>query len=363
MKTPTIHADIPRKAIGYVRVSTHEQAQEGVSLDAQRDKLRAYCKANKIYLVDILADEGISAGTLQRPGLQAALRALKRGAADTLLVAKLDRLTRSVRDLCFLNEEYFGHKQHHLISLCGMANTNTAAGRMMMVSIANYAQFERENNSERTREAIQHIQAQGVKIGAAPYGHAYGHELDAHGRRSLVPVAEQQAVITRMVEMSRAGMGPCAIAARLSADGVPAARGGLWAPRVVSQVLERAGARQRRPYTAPERLPLLCDQERAGQRACELRSEGLSLRVIGARLRKEGLVPPRGGLWHAASVLDLLRQRISADPVYTAQRAAELRAQGLSLRAIALRLQQEGYRHARGSHWHAASVAALLSPA
>jgi site-specific DNA recombinase len=94
-----------KTAIGYVRVSTQEQVTEGVSLDAQRDKLKAYCKFNGIKLIDIKADEGISGGTLERPGLQAALQLLRRGRANTLIVVKLDRLSRSLRDVCTLVEE------------------------------------------------------------------------------------------------------------------------------------------------------------------------------------------------------------------------------------------------------------------
>ncbi|HNN94414.1 MAG TPA: recombinase family protein [Pseudomonadota bacterium] len=81
----------PKTAIGYVRVSTQEQAKNGVSLDAQRDRLRAYCKLNAIKLIDIKADEGYSGSTLERPGLQSALQMLRRGRANTLLVAKLDQ--------------------------------------------------------------------------------------------------------------------------------------------------------------------------------------------------------------------------------------------------------------------------------
>lgn len=69
MKTTTPHENRARLAIGYIRVSTHEQAQEGVSLDVQHDKLRAYCKLHDIKLVDVRADEGISGGTMERPGL------------------------------------------------------------------------------------------------------------------------------------------------------------------------------------------------------------------------------------------------------------------------------------------------------
>jgi DNA invertase Pin-like site-specific DNA recombinase len=86
------HTSDTKTAIGYVRVSTQEQATEGVSLDAQRDRIRAYCRLHAIKLIDTKADEGISGGTLNRPGLQAALEMIRRGRANTLIVAKLDRL-------------------------------------------------------------------------------------------------------------------------------------------------------------------------------------------------------------------------------------------------------------------------------
>lgn len=95
------------KVIGYVRVSTEEQATQGVSLAAQEAKLRQYRELFGHDLVEVVNDGGQSAKTLNRPGLQSALAALKNGQADGLLVLKLDRLTRSVRDLGELLESYF----------------------------------------------------------------------------------------------------------------------------------------------------------------------------------------------------------------------------------------------------------------
>ncbi len=101
MRTPQTTNDT-KTAIGYVRVSTQEQATEGVSLDARRDRIRAYCKLHGFRLIDIAADEGYSGSTLDRPGLQAALQLIRRGRANTLLVVKLDRLSRSLRDVCWI---------------------------------------------------------------------------------------------------------------------------------------------------------------------------------------------------------------------------------------------------------------------
>ena len=168
MKPRPLSPGILKTAIGYVRVSTQEQASEGVSLDAQSDKIRSYCNTNGVKLIDIQGDEGISGSTLDRPGPQAALQLIRRGRANTLIVVKLDRLSRSLRDVCTLVEVLFSDERYHLLSLCGMVNTHTAAGRMVLMNLANYNQFEREVISERTRDSLQYLKAQGVRRGHAP---------------------------------------------------------------------------------------------------------------------------------------------------------------------------------------------------
>ena len=96
-------------------------------------------------------------------------------------------------------------------------------------------------------------------------------------------------------------------------------------------------------------------------RARELREQKLSLRLIGIQLRKEGLVPLRGGQWHPASVADLLHHRDPGDRAGAAQRASELRAQGLSLREVGVRLAMEGHVPDDGGTWYPARVFALLA--
>ena len=361
MRAHTDHGNVVKVAVGYVRVSTLEQASEGVSLDAQRDKLRAYCKFNGIRLIDITGDEGVSGSTLERPGLQEALRMLKRGRANTLIVIKLDRLTRSVRDLCALVDDYFAHERYHLLSVCGMVNTHNAAGRMLMLNLANFAQFEREIISERTYEAMQQLKAQGVKMGGPPYGYTFSQALDEKGRRTLVPLDIEQSLIERMAALHKEGLGFRDIARQFMAEGIRARRGGEWHGRVISVILQREGRYTVRPHKeyAP-RVPIVRDQATAATRARELRAEGLSLRGIGARLRKEGLLPPRARTWHAATVQHLLRYYGEPDLPDATRRAAELRAQGLSLSEIGLRLSSEGHVPSRGGFWYPSRVSALL---
>ena len=120
------------RVIGYVRVSTEGQADGGVSLDAQRAKLAAYCVALDLDLVCIEEDAGLSAKTLDRPALARALDALRAGRADALLVAKLDRLTRSVRDLGTLVDTYFAAGKWALLSVADSIDTRSAAGRLVL---------------------------------------------------------------------------------------------------------------------------------------------------------------------------------------------------------------------------------------
>src|SRR5690606_6196856 len=87
------------RTVAYLRVSTDKQADKGVSLDAQGAKVAAYAELYDLDVVEVIVDAGVSAKTLDRPGLGKALAMLRSGKADALLVCKLDRLTRSVRDL------------------------------------------------------------------------------------------------------------------------------------------------------------------------------------------------------------------------------------------------------------------------
>lgn len=195
------------RAIAYVRVSTDEQATTGVSLDAQEAKLRAYCTALDVALVRVEVDAGLSASTLNRPALQRALASLRSGEADTLLVVKLDRLTRSVRDLCDLVDRYFRGERCSLVSLGESIDTRSAAGRMVLSMLATVSQWEREAIGERTSAAMAHLAAQGRYCGG---GVPYGWRLADDG--TLVEHADEQAVIARARELRAAGHSLRAIA-------------------------------------------------------------------------------------------------------------------------------------------------------
>src|SRR2546428_6743368 len=159
------------RAIGYIRVSTDKQAEHGVSLEAQQAKLTQYAALYDIELVDIIVDAGVSAKTLERPGLQRALGMLRKGQANALLVAKLDRLTRKVKDLGALVDEYFSSDDITLLSVADNIDTRTAAGRLVLNVLGSVAQWERETIGERTAEVLAHKREQGQPTSLhAPYG-------------------------------------------------------------------------------------------------------------------------------------------------------------------------------------------------
>jgi len=295
--------------VGYIRVSTDQQATEGVSLEAQREKIRAYCQALDLQLVEICADNGFSAKTIERAGLSSALGLLRSGQADILLVAKLDRLTRSVKDLGQLVDTYFLPGNYSLLSIGDSIDTRTASGRLVLNVLASVAQWEREAISERTSEALRHLKSQGVHIGATAYGATRVDESDANGRRRIVPVAEHERVIVRMQELRKTGMTLSAICALLNQEGIPSPRGGTWQPTVVRMILLRASGQVPLGAARKKERKARVQKTREGaiRRATQLRAMEYSLRKIGQVLYREGFRPPRGGLWHAAMVADLLK--------------------------------------------------------
>jgi site-specific DNA recombinase len=231
----------PTRVTGYCRCSTDGQADEGVTLEAQQEKLKQYAALFSLELVSLHVDAGISAKTLKRPGLQAALDDLKQSRADGIVVVKLDRLTRSVRDLGHLVDEYFADGRWALLSVNEQIDTRSAAGRLMLHILGSVSQWEREACGERTRDALGHLRAQGVRLGGSALGWTRGADLDADGRRVLVDLNEEQDTVSRIVVLRRQGRTLRQIAAILSNEDRKTKRGGRWQPQTIANVLARTG--------------------------------------------------------------------------------------------------------------------------
>lgn len=239
---PTKNQPKATRVIGYVRVSTSKQADEGASLEAQAAKLRLYCELHELVLVDLIVDAGASAKSLKRPGLAAALSRLEAGEADGLLVAKLDRLTRSVKDLGILCENYFGEGQHELLSVADAIDTRSAGGRLVLNVLASVSQWEREIIGERTRDALAYLKGLGVKLGGEALGWRRGDTTDEHGRRVVEVVEAEAAAVARILDLRAAGLTLRAIAATMQAEGFATKAGGRWYAMTVQRVIARAGA-------------------------------------------------------------------------------------------------------------------------
>ncbi len=204
------------RTIAYVRVSTDKQADKGVSLDAQRAKVAAYAGLYDLDVVEVIVDAGVSAKTLDRPGLTRALDMLRKGDADALLVVKLDRLTRSVRDLGDLVARYFAPGKAALLSVGEQIDTRSAAGRLVLNVLASVSQWEREAIGERTATAMQHKAASGEYTGgAAPYGFRLADD-GVH----LAEVEAEQTVLAAARQLRTAGLSLRAVARELDARGL-----------------------------------------------------------------------------------------------------------------------------------------------
>lgn len=227
------------RVVLYARVSTADQSDNGVSLDAQQAKMTAYASLYDLEVVETIVDAGESAKTLDRSGLQRALGLLRAGKADGMVVVKLDRLTRSVADWQLLIDDYFGEKSgKQLFSVADSIDTRTAAGRLVLNVLLSVAQWERETTGERTREALRHKIRNRERCGKV----RFGFDLAGDGK-TLIPNAAEQRAIDLISELRSAGRTLRQIAAELTARHVPTKEGGTaWAHTAVGRILKRKAA-------------------------------------------------------------------------------------------------------------------------
>jgi DNA invertase Pin-like site-specific DNA recombinase len=204
--------------VGYVRVSTDEQATSGLGLDAQRAAITEECQRRSWELVEVFEDAGASGKSLAgRPALQEALTAVKSHRACALVVAKLDRLSRSLLDFAALMEDARTEGWALVILDLGV-DTTTPSGEMIANVMATFAQFERRLIGQRTKDALAVKKRQGVKLGR--------------------PRSVSEDVVRRIRRERRAGKSLRAIADRLNEDQVATGHGGAkWHASTVRAVL------------------------------------------------------------------------------------------------------------------------------
>ena len=218
-------------AIGYVRVSTDKQADHGVSLEAQAEKIRAMAVVHGADLADIIVEAGESAKNLNRPGMARLLQLVDGRQLKIVIISKLDRLTRSVKDLCMLLER-FERRGVALISVAESLDTSSAAGRLVLNIMTAVSQWEREAIGERTRDAMRHKRNQGQRVGNI----AYGYRL-ANDEQHLEPDETEQAILAH-IRARRESMTLRGLAAELNAQGFRTRRGSPWRHEYVKRIVD-----------------------------------------------------------------------------------------------------------------------------
>lgn len=218
-------------AIGYCRVSTQEQANEGISLDAQRARIDAWCVVNGYTLAKMYTDAGISGATMtRRQGLRDALTAATKGTA--LIVYSISRLSRSTKDMLGIAEQ-LKTQGADLVSLSERIDTTTAAGKMVFQMLSVLSEFERNQIAERTATALQHKKRIGEVYGPVPFGF---DAIEGH----LIEARDEARMVHTLVQMRAGGATLRECANHLNRAGIRPKQGGrVWYASSVRAVLQR----------------------------------------------------------------------------------------------------------------------------
>ena len=222
-----------KKVVGYLRVSTIEQASEGLSLANQEAKIEAFATAKDWDLIGIFRDEGVSAKDLNREGIQQVIEGCRKHEFDVVIIYKLDRLTRSVRDLGYLTQDVFEKTGVDFSSIQDNFDTTTANGKLVLNILGSVAQWERDIIAERTREVLMYKALQSKRVGQIPYGWRLADDGD-----TLLEIEQEQAAISLMQHLRGRGHSLQAICNELTRQGyLPL--GKRWYSMSVHNILNR----------------------------------------------------------------------------------------------------------------------------
>lgn len=232
--------DTSSNAVLYLRVSTQEQAREGISLAAQEAKLRAYCELRGLHVAEMVTDAGVSGGKPMhnRAGGQRILDLVHRGAVGHVIAYKLDRLFRDCAD-CLMVTAAWDKKgiALHLVDLGGQTlDTSSAMGRFFLTVMAGAAELERNLIRERTSEAMGYVRSQGHKTGGdVPYGY-----LVAADGKTLMADSDEQAMLEAIRTARSQGYSQRQVVAELAQQGFTTRKGTPLILRQVQRIMEQA---------------------------------------------------------------------------------------------------------------------------
>ena len=219
--------------VGYVRVSTREQTESGLSISSQERRIHQYCEYKSLNLVKIIKDENVSAGIplADRVG-GGELQKLALEHQYGVVAIKLDRLFRDAHDCLGVTKEWSANGvMLHLMDL-GI-DTNTAMGRAFLTNAATYAELEKNLISERTREALNQIKIEGGILGTPRYGWQFSEEKDDNGHNKLERNPAEANYLHLCVALREMGFTYQQIADKFNSEGIPSKRGGKWHPSAV----------------------------------------------------------------------------------------------------------------------------------
>ncbi|RLL19039.1 recombinase family protein [Acinetobacter chengduensis] len=219
------------KAIGYVRVSTDKQVEEGISLDAQIAKIEAWASLNDYELVHVYSDEGISGSSLsKRDGMMQALSKVKKGMA--FVCYSLSRISRDTVDTIQISRR-IEHAGADLVSLSEKIDTTGASGKMIFNMLAVLNQFERDQTAERTKLAMQFKKSRNQAYSPTPYGY------DRVDDTLVINIAEALTIL-RIRNLFESGKSYGAIARILNDSNIPTKLNKLWRSNTVFYLLKRS---------------------------------------------------------------------------------------------------------------------------
>ncbi|MCQ9367302.1 recombinase family protein [Brevibacterium sp. 91QC2O2] len=275
------------RAIGYTRVSTNEQATSGLGLEAQQAAITDKTTREGWELVEVVTEPGgASSATLDRPGLTRALATVESTTADVLIVAKLDRLSRSIVQGGQVIDRA-RRRGWQLVALDLGLDMTSPAGEMVAGCILAASQYERRMIGVRTRAALQAKKAQGHKLGR--------------------PQQYPDTLIARVVQLREHGATLQAIADTLNTEGIPTVKGRPWNYGTVARLLKSEAAQHRPPAdpdptgwpTTPAYTPDIV------ARIVTARTNGQSFAKIAAHLNADRTPTVKGRPWTASAVYAL----------------------------------------------------------
>ena len=220
------------KTVGYIRVSTVQQADSGLSLEAQRTKIEAYAAMHELNL-SIIEDAGISGKTLDhRLGMTRLLKLIQSRKVDMVIVSKIDRISRSISDLNNLIQ-LFNKSGVEFVSINDHIDTGSANGRLSINLLGSINQWEREIGAERTVEAMAVMRSNGKRISRyAPYG----FKLNGNG---VVEDMDEQKACRAIHKLRQDGLSLRRIGAELERRGFCSRSGNVLSAQTINTVLKR----------------------------------------------------------------------------------------------------------------------------